>query len=348
MKNIINKIFWIIVIVLTASTFALPASASIPVKLKLIAEPTNIMIGEKSTIIIRLLDETDKFVVTEFDIPINISTNLGNFPPSIIIPNGSNSYSKEFTSNVSGIAIISVNSKGLIGDTTSIAVIPASSGGGGGGGVASGEPYENIAKREVREQYLRTGVPAAYTFTTRELPVYEIIITPAKNFGTTSVQVELLKGPSRLKGVTLAPGTIFMHVNVWVGGASFATSENIKEGIIKFKVERKWLADNNFAEGDISMLRWDGSNWIALETQVKRKDDNFTYNEATTNTFSPFAITGLKEIPKAGAPIVVTETPAKPATTPAVSPTEKKEPGFEIVLAAAVLSAVYMFGRKRR
>jgi len=136
-------------------------------------------------------------------------------------------------------------------------------------------------------------------------------------------------------------------VNVWVGGATFATPANIKEGIIKFKVERKWLADNNFAEGDISMLRWDGSNWIAFGTQVKGRDDNFTYLEATTNTFSPFAIAGLKEIPKAGAPVVVTGTPAKPAATPAVSPTEKI-PGFEIVLAAAVLSAVYMFGRKRR
>jgi len=185
-----------------------------------------------------------------------------------------------------------------------------------------------------------------YAFTTPELPVYEVIITPARNSGTTSVQEELLKGPSKLKGVTLAPGTIFRHVNLWAGGAGFATPANIKEGIIKFKVERKWLSDNDFAESDISMLRWDGSNWIALETQVKTRDDNFTYLEAATNTFSPFAIAGLKEIPKVGVPVVVTET-AKPVTTPAAGQTEKA-PGFEIALAAAVLSAVYMFGRKRR
>jgi len=42
--------------------------------------------------------------------------------------------------------------------------------------------------------------------------------------------------------------------------------------------------------------------------------------EARTEAFSPFAIAGLKEIPKAGAPVVVTET-AKPVTIPAVSPT---------------------------
>ncbi|MDD1744559.1 MAG: hypothetical protein LUQ20_01935 [Candidatus Methanoperedens sp.] len=55
--------------------------------------------------------------------------------------------------------------------------------------MASGEPFENIAKREVQEEYLRIGVPATYTFTTPELPVYEVSITPAKNFAEGDISM---------------------------------------------------------------------------------------------------------------------------------------------------------------
>jgi len=81
--------------------------------------------------------------------------------------------------NISNLSTFAIVGSALpVSPSVSISV---SGDGGGGGGAASGEPFENIAKREVREAYLRIGVPATFTFTPRELPVYKVIITPAKN-----------------------------------------------------------------------------------------------------------------------------------------------------------------------
>ncbi len=87
------------------------------------------------------------------------------------------------------------------------------------------------------------------------------------------------------------------------------------------------------------MVKWDGSKWVQLETAEKNKDDKYTYYEAKTDTFSVFAIAGLKGVE------VPTATPAVAATT---APPTEKAPGFELALSAAALCAVYLFSRKRR
>jgi len=125
-----NKHKIIITMILIITTFIIPVLAlntSIPIKLELSAEPSTILINETSTgtstLSIRLLDKNDEEVTTEIDVPVNITSNIGNVPSSIIIPAGNDSAVIEFTSNVSDIAIISVKSKGLISDTINIAVI---------------------------------------------------------------------------------------------------------------------------------------------------------------------------------------------------------------------------------
>jgi hypothetical protein len=80
------------------------------------------------------------------------------------------------------------------------------------------------------------------------------------------------------------------------------------------------------------------------------RNDIYTWFEAKTDSFSPFAISGLK-----GGVIVPTATPVVAETqvmptgtgTPSPSPT-RKAPAFEFVLTVAILSAAYQFGRKRR
>jgi len=127
-KNIkIENIVGIFAIMLIVSIFVMPVSAQnsgIPIKLELTAEPSTIIVGKTSIITVRLLDENDKPVVTEVDISVNISTNLGSVPSPLIIPAKKDLSETEFKSEVSGIAVISTKSKGLIGDTTSIAVVP--------------------------------------------------------------------------------------------------------------------------------------------------------------------------------------------------------------------------------
>ena len=127
-KNVeIINIVGIFALMLLALIFVMPVSAQspdIPIELALTAEPSTITVGETSTVTVRLLDENKKTVVAEVDIPVSLSTNLGYVPSSMVIPAGTNLSSTEFASEVSGMAVISVKSKGLISDTTSIAVVP--------------------------------------------------------------------------------------------------------------------------------------------------------------------------------------------------------------------------------
>jgi PGF-pre-PGF domain-containing protein len=233
----------------------------------------------------------------------------------------------------------------LVGDivSTSTTSDGGSSGGTGSGGIVTGESFDNIAKSESYDKDLIAGTPVTYAFTSPELGVYEIAFTNKENENGIAVRVEALKGTS--KQVTVqAPGTVYRNINILAG------TKRMKEALVRFRVENTWLGSNSIAGSDVKLVKWDGSQWTMLETAQTTKDDTYTNYEAKTDTFSVFAITGLK-----GGIIVPTATPVAAETqamptgtgTPAPSPT-KKVPGFEFVLTVAILSVAYQFGKKRR
>ncbi len=98
--------------------------------------------------------------------------------------------------------------------------------------------------------------------------------------------------------------------------------------------------------GNQTISRWDGGQWTQLETVQNTKDDTYTYYEAKTDHFSPFAISGGKGGVTTATPMAA-ETQVMPTGTPSPSPT-KKVPAFEFVLTIAIVSVVYLLGRKRR
>jgi PGF-pre-PGF domain-containing protein len=221
------------------------------------------------------------------------------------------------------------------------------SSGGGGGSPVSAEPFENILKKESREESISKDAPRSYSFNSPELPVSQIVITSNINAGIVNVQVEVLKKRSTLSGVD-APGNVYKYLNIWIGSLGFAVPKNIKEGVVKYKLENSWITSNGFTDSDIKMLKWNGIEWITLATEKKNSDEKFTYYEANSTSFSPFAISGVKEASvTAASPEVVAVTAAattgKPET-PTPVPT-KKAPGFGIVIALAGLTAVVL--RKR-
>lgn len=223
---------------------------------------------------------------------------------------------------------------------------PSSYGGGssgGGGGVVSAEPYENIVKKESKDGILAKDISKTFSFTTPELPVSQVAITSNVNTETISVQVELLKNRSaQVKDD--APGDVYKYLNIWVGTSGFAVPRNIKEAVVKFKLESSWITSKGFTEANISMLKWDGTQWISLVTAKTNSDDKYTYYEAKTNAFSPFAISGIKGTTVTTAAPDETEvtTENTEESTPVAT---KAAPGFGFVLAIAGLMAVVL--RKR-
>jgi PGF-pre-PGF domain-containing protein len=234
---------------------------------------------------------------------------------------------------------------------TSSPLTSSSGGGGGGGGGPSGEEFKNIESIEAYEKYIAKDVPTSYVFRQAGNPVDEIVIIGNINAGDTNVKAEILRSTSTLVN-NPPPGQVYKNINMWVGTYGFAVPKNIKEAVIKFKVENSWLVDNKLAGGDVKMVRWDGIEWMDLETSEKNKDRNYTYYEAKTTSFSSFAITGLKSITATNTP-EITETGK--TVTAAVSSTAEPEhsvkvtPGFKFVTGMlAALSSLLVLKKKRK
>ncbi|MCX9025836.1 MAG: PGF-pre-PGF domain-containing protein [Candidatus Methanoperedens sp.] len=233
----------------------------------------------------------------------------------------------------------------LVGDfvPATASSVGGSGSSGGGGGVVTGEDFANIAKSESNDKDLVANTPVTYTFNAPELGVYEIAFTDKENENGITLRVEALKGTS--KQVTAeAPGTVYKNINILAG------TQRMKEALVKFRVENSWLGTNSLAGSDVKLLHWDGSQWTQLETTQTTTDDTYTYYEAKTDSFSPFAISGIKGgvlVPTATP--VVTGTPVMPSGTGTPAPTAaNKTPGFELGLTVAILSVAYLLGKKRR
>lgn len=233
-----------------------------------------------------------------------------------------------------------------------------SSGGGGGGGGLSGEEFKNIAATERYEKYISKDAPASYNFRTPGNPINEIVITSNINAGDITVKTEILRGTSSL--INIPPqGLVYKNINIIVGSPGFAVPKNIKDAVIKFKVENSWLDNKRAASGEVRMVRWDGSKWIELETAEKTKDDTYTRYEAKTSSFSPFAITILQSavVPAQTATqaVEVTETPVKPTVTATPAPVPEKEAGLKdiltitvVILVAIVIILAAIYIKRRR
>ncbi|MDO8726620.1 MAG: S-layer protein domain-containing protein [Candidatus Methanoperedens sp.] len=226
-------------------------------------------------------------------------------------------------------------------------------GGGGGGGGASGENYSNIELKEKYEESIYKDKPTSYRFKNASNPVTFVNITGNVNAGSINTAVEVLKGTSTLVKEA-APGTVYKNFNIWVGTSGFATSNNIKEAIVVFRVENSWFDSNAIARGDTKLVRWDGAKWITLETSEKTRDSTYTYFEGKTISFSPFAITGLKSAsvsstsPSDATPSQTTQagTPEAAATTGGTTPQINLFLIIGVIVILGIISAVYLKYKK--
>ncbi len=173
----------------------------------------------------------------------NTSAPPGTWNLTAIATNSNGAASKEWTWSVAAI-------------TTTGTGTSSGGGGGGGGGVASEEPNKNIQLRESREEYLRAGDSRSFIFTTSDLVINEVLITPAKSYGLTNVKVEQLNGLPTKKDITSPEGTAYIFSNIRVNEKEIAKGSGIKDAAIKFKVNNNWLSDNKLSENDMVLLRW--------------------------------------------------------------------------------------------
>lgn len=196
----------------------------------------------------------------------------------------------------------------------------------------------------MNEKYLVLNNPVLFTFKFPELSIYEIAVIGKDNENYMALKVEALKGPTKNHGISAFSGTIYKNVNVW------ASSNSIKEGMIRFKVENTWIAN---AGNDLRMVKWDGSKWVDLVTSELKKDDAYTFYEANTDSFGSFAITAMKAevVPAVVVDNTTVTTVDLRPVEPSLTPLPTKTPGFEAIIAVfaiAMLAALLKKNKQRR
>jgi PGF-pre-PGF domain-containing protein len=269
------------------------------------------------------------------------------------------------------VNMIASNANGSAPKTAAIAVQapeePHHSSGGGGGGGGSPEPQSNVQVKELSQAFISSGKSVKFDFPQKVTPVVYVSFDSKKTVGKTTTIVEMLKAKSTLVS-GLPSGEVYKSLNIWVGNSGFATSKNIENAVVGFKVEKSWIQDKKIDKSSLTLNRYSDKTWNQLPTSLSSEDDTYLYLTAQTTGFSPFAITGKitaagtiqpavdKTQPAANVTQSNTNTGSTAANTEKTpekkespSPSQKKSPGmpgFELVCGIAGLLAVFLYRRK--
>ena len=269
----------------------------------------------------------------------------------------------ETASKVNTINVLEESSSGDSDDSSS----GSSSGGhshnsggsSGGSGGASPELQSNVEAKEISQTFIASGKPVKFDFPNNVTPVVNVSFDSKKTIGKTTAIAEILKGKSTLVS-ELPSDEVYKSLNVWVGTGGFATSNNIENAIVYFKVEKSWIQDKNIDQSSITLNMYNDTKWDQLQTNLSGEDDKYLYFTANPSGFSSFAITG-----KTAANEAVNETQSTPNTqdleqdngstatnaeqTPEQTPEQKEStstPGFEMISGIVGLLGVYFCIRR--
>jgi PGF-pre-PGF domain-containing protein len=140
------------------------------------------------------------------------------------------------------------------------------------------------------------GKDAVFEFPNVQNDLDYVKFSPLKAAGQVKAIIEILEGRSTLVSAN-PPGNVYRHINIWVGDAKFNSGNYISSAEISFKVEKKWLTENNADPSSIKLYRYSSGSWGELPTSRIGTDVNYYYYRSRTPGFSPFAIVSVGNTP---------------------------------------------------
>ncbi|AKB78750.1 cell surface protein [Methanosarcina horonobensis HB-1 = JCM 15518] len=240
------------------------------------------------------------------------------------------------------------NANGENSKTDTIVVNRKSSGGSsnGGGGGGSPEPAGNVEVKELSQAFITNGKAAQFDFTKNATCVVCISFNAKKTAGRTTAIAEQLKNKSTLVS-GLPEGKVYKYFNVWVGNSGFATSENIDNPALCFKVEKSWVQDNKINKDSITLNRYNNKTWEKQPTNFSREDDKYLYFKSSVSGYSFFAITGkTTEDAITSKPETQEDKNDTEAEANRTSVRRTRAPGFEMIYCILGLLGVFLYRRK--
>jgi PGF-pre-PGF domain-containing protein len=228
----------------------------------------------------------------------------------------------------------------------------SSSGSSGAG--SSSEPQDNIEARELSQEFITNGQHVKFEFPKGSTCIRYVEFDSRKTLGKVTTAVEMLKGQSKLVS-SLPAGEVYKNVNIWMGTGEIASSADIENTTIGFRVEKAWLEKSGNNSSFAALWHYDTA-WSKLETQKVGEDSTYIYFEARTPGFGHFVIavnnesTNLKSSgPTDDNPVSPTNSGAKEVSEPDkhAGKSTSPLPGFESAVSVCILGAGYCILRRK-
>ena len=159
-----------------------------------------------------------------------------------------------------------------------------SGGGGGGGGGGGAVSTTNYAKIWNTMPIGENVMP----INKEKISINEIKINVKNTLKQAEVKVASLgnKKPAIIEKDVKGVSYQFLEIT-----KKNIEDKDIENVVIKFKVERKWINENNIDEKTVALNRY-ATGWNKLETKLINAIGDYTTYESVTSGFSYFAITG--------------------------------------------------------
>ncbi|WP_292465926.1 PGF-pre-PGF domain-containing protein [Methanolobus sp.] len=257
--------------------------------------------------------------------PTHTYTSAGNYAVSLNVSNvgGYN------LSTQTGYITVALSSSGSSGSGTRASVSP-------------GQPPEIVKSTHTSVKHIIGGTSVEYDLSGTGSPVFAVSFDAKDNEGLVVMKVQVLS--STPEGISTPSGNFDQLMSIDVGSQGTISSHNADNILIRFKVSREWIRENNIDVSTIRMTRYHDGQWNDLPTQNENEDDEFLYFVAETPGFSIFSVAG-DEV-KAVQPVsydLADETPEEPVTEEG-----KSTPGFTGLMGLVFVSLAFIVSRRSR
>jgi PGF-pre-PGF domain-containing protein len=224
-------------------------------------------------------------------------------------------------------------------------VSSSSPGSGRRASISYSQPPEIVKSTHTSVKHIMGGSSVEYDLSDTGSPVLAVSFDAKDNEGLVVAKVQVLS--STPEGIPSLPDNSYQLMSIDVGSQGTISSHNADNILIRFKVSREWIRENNIDPSTIRMTRYHDDQWNDLPTYQEREEDDYIYFYAETTGFSIFSVVGDKFVLATqnanDIPPVFTEGTEVPATSE-----DKKTPGFSVLLGLAFAFLAVVVNRKNR
>ncbi|MBI5803425.1 PGF-pre-PGF domain-containing protein [Candidatus Pacearchaeota archaeon] len=270
--------------------------------------------------------ETVTCTCTGSDTGVGVNSSLTTEPSSTKTSSSS-------TGTFSYSCSITDNAGNSVSTTASYTVTGSGSSSGGGGGDSSQTSQSNTFTEII------PGVASIFKNFDEEVGLKEIQINVDNEAQNVKVTVTKYSGKPAAVSVEKS-GKVYQYLQI----DATNLEDKLDKAVVKVKVEKTWVSDNNLNKEDVSVFKFDETNsvWNELTTSYVEEDDTYYYYDTEVSSFSYFTISEKSTVSEEEEETTTT------STTPEAEEQEEKASNLWLWVIVVVIVALIIYAIMNR